>query len=215
MAQLLNMTKKKTTKKKQKVVNVNRILRKAYYELKNPGALGGVERLYKSVRRTNSKIKRKEVQKWLEGEEAYTLHKPVKRKFVRNKVYVSFINEQFEADLVDMSHLKKENQGYTFLLTCIDVLSKYAWAIPIKSKNATDVTNAFQSILTTSGRICQRLHTDRGKEFYNTKFESLLKSYDIVHFSSGNMDIKCSIVERFNRTLKTKMYRYFTAKNYK
>ena len=84
---------------------------------------------------------------------------------------MSFINQQFEADLVDMSHLKKENQGFTFLLTCI------AWAIPLKSKSATDVTTAFESILTTSGRICQRLHTYQ--EFYNAKFQSLIKSHNI------------------------------------
>ena len=66
-------------------------------------------------------VNRKEVEKWLEGEEAYTLHKPVRRKFPRNRVYVTYKAQQFEADLVDMSHLSKYNDGYRYLLTCIDV----------------------------------------------------------------------------------------------
>ena len=82
-------------------------------------------------------------------------------------MYVSFINQQFEADLVDMNHLKNENKGFTFLLTCIDVLLKYASVEPLRSKKAAEVVKAFQSILTKSERVCQRLHTDEGKEFYN------------------------------------------------
>lgn len=200
-------------KKGKKLSKNAQILKRIYYDFKKPGALGGIDKFYQNVKRRNKNITRNQVKQWLQGEEAYTLHKPVRRKFKRNKVYVSFIDQQFEADLVDMSHLKKENTGYTFLLTCIDVLSKYAWAIPLKSKSAADVAQGFESILKTSGRICQRLHTDEGKEFYNTKFKALLKSYNIEHFSSGNKDIKCSVIERFNRTLKTKMYRYFTAKS--
>lgn len=110
-----------------------------------------------------------------------------------------------------MSHLKEDNEGYRFLLTCIDVLSRYAWVKPLKTKSGKDVTDAFQSIL--DERLCQQLHTDEGKEFYNKTFQNLLQRNNIHHFSSGNKEIKCSIIERFNRTLKTKMYRYFTAKS--
>ena len=47
---------------------------------------------------------------------------------------------------------------------------------------------------------------DKGKEFSNDKFSAMLKLYDIEQFSSRNKEIKCSVVERFNRTLKTRMY---------
>ena len=75
------------------------------------------------------------------------------------------------------------------------------------------MAKAFRWILTSSGRYCQKLHTDERKELYNSKFRAMLKLYDIEHFTLGNKEIKCSVVERFNRTLKTRMYRYFTAKS--
>ena len=92
-----------------------------------------------------------------------------------------------------MSHLSKYNDGCRYLLTCIDVLSKYAWVVPLKNKSGEAVAKAFQSILTLSGRYCQKLHTDERKEFYNRKFRAMLKQYDIEHFSSGNREIKCSV----------------------
>ncbi len=53
---------------------------------------------------------------------------------------------QFQADLVDMSAYSKENDDIKFLLTCIDVFSKYAWARPLKNKTGKEVTKAFESI---------------------------------------------------------------------
>ena len=205
------------SKKTKMVSQLHRVLRKTYYDPKESGSFGGATRLFQAAReklkRIHPQLRKEEVTKWLEGEEAYTLHKPVRHKFPRNKVYVTFKDQQFEADLVDMSHLQKHNDGYKYLLTCIDVLSRYAWAIPLKNKSGIAVTKAFESILVSSKRYCQKLHTDEGKEFYNGTFQTMLEKYESEHFSSGNKDIKCSIVERFNRTLKTRMYRYFTAKS--
>ena len=79
---------------------------------------------------------------------------------------------------------------------CINVLSKYAWVVLLKNKRSKDVAKAFQSILASPGRYCQTLHTDKGKEFYNSKFRAMLKLYDIEHFSSGNKKIKCSVVDK-------------------
>ena len=74
------------------------------------------------------------------------------------------------------------------------------------------MVRAFQSIVKTSGRKPQRLQTDKGKEFKNTKVQTWLKHEGIRHFSTHG-DAKASVVERFNRTLKGRMYRYFTAAN--
>ena len=145
---------------------------------------------------------------------AEELHKPARRKFLRRKVDIRDLNETFEGDLIDMSSYAKENKGFKFLLTVIDTFSKFAYAIPLKSKNATDVTSAFEKIL-KKGRIPKHLHVDRGKEFYNNLFKSLMKKYNINLFSTYS-NIKASIVERFNRTLKEKMWKKFTSQgNYK
>ena len=53
------------------------------------------------------------------------------------------------------------------------------------------------------------LQSDKGTEYKNIQFQSLFKEYDMRFYTSENDDIKAAIVERFNPTLKTRMYRYF------
>ncbi|GFS70110.1 putative uncharacterized transposon-derived protein F54H12.3 [Trichonephila clavipes] len=111
-----------------------------------------------------------------------------------------------------MQSLTKFNDGYRFLLTCIYVLSKYAWAVPLHDKNAKTIVSAFERIF--SERIPLKLQTDAGKEFTNKRFQKYLKKKEMVFFMTNN-NTKASIVERFNRTLKTKMWKYFTEMNTK
>ena len=111
-----------------------------------------------------------------------------------------------------MQTTAKWNKGTRYLLTVVDVLSKFAWVRPLKNKTGEAVVRAFQSIVKTSGRKPQRLQTDKGKEFYNTKVQTWLKHEGIRHFST-HRDAKASVVERFNRTLKGRMYCYLTAAN--
>jgi len=95
----------------------------------------------------------------------------------------------------------------------VDVLSKYAWVEPLKDKTGKAVTAAFERILKRAkGRRPLRLQTDAGKEFYNRVFQSWLTGKKIHHFSTKE-DTKASVVERLNRTLKERVYRYFTARN--
>ena len=95
----------------------------------------------------------------------------------------------------------------------MDAFSKYAWVEPIKSKTGIAVTEAFKKFLRRAeGRTPQTLQTDDGKEIYNHTFQKLMKDKDIHHFSTTG-DTKASMVEQFNRTLKSRMYRYFTSAN--
>ena len=110
-----------------------------------------------------------------------------------------------------MQRYWRQNCGVRYLLTVIDVLSKYAWVRPIKRKTGAKLLKAFESIV-AEGRRPQMLQTDKGKEFYNTTLQRWLKKECIHHFSTLG-DAKASIVERFNRTLKSQLYRYFTAAN--
>ena len=98
-----------------------------------------------------------------------------------------------------------------FLLTCIDVFSKFAWVVPLKNKTGESPVNGFQSILDT-GRSPEKLQTNKGTEFLNRNFQSFLKGKNI-HVFTTNSELKASVAERFNRTLKTRVWKYFTAKN--
>ena len=92
----------------------------------------------------------------------------------------------------------------------MDVFSKFAWVVPLKNKSGEALVNGFQSILDL-GRSPEKLQTDKGTEFLNRNFQSFLKENNI-HFTT-NSKSKASVVECFNRKLKTRMWKYFTAKN--
>ena len=174
-----------------------------YYDPSNPGSFGGVNRLWKEVGGS-----KEAAEDWLKTQDTYTLHRPARKKIHRNKIQVAGLDDQWEADLVDVHSIAKYNNNYTFLLTCIDSLSKYAFVIPLKDKTGDSIVKAFTKIFKT--RQPRKIRTDSGKEFLNKKFQQLLKSRGIIFFTSKN-ETKAAIVERFNRTLRAKMWRYFTA----
>ena len=116
-------------------------LSSSYYDVRGVGSYGGVSALSRKT-----KIKPEGVKKWLESQDVYTLHKPVRYKFLRRKVIVAGPNQQWQADLVDVSRLSRHNQDNKFLLTCIDVFSKKAWVVPLKDKMGSSLLKAFQSI---------------------------------------------------------------------
>ncbi|CAI5671384.1 unnamed protein product [Oreochromis niloticus] len=188
------------------------LLKRAYYDPSHPGSFCGVQKLIKSVQdETGTKINAQTAQNFLAGQDAYTLHRAARLRFPRNRVFVPRPLYQFQADLCDMKSLSEHNDGYQYLLTVIDVFSKKAYARVLKNKTGVQVTKAFEAVLKDS-QIPQKLQTDSGKEFFNSSFQSLMKKHGINHFATGS-DLKASVCERFNRTLKSKMYRYFTAQN--
>ena len=122
---------------------------------------------------------------------------------------VEHIDEQWEADLVDMREFSRFNYNYNYILTVIDCFSKYAFVEPIKNKTGKNICEAFTNIF--SQRKPVYLRTDKGKEFLNDDFQKFLDKNGIKHFTSNDTAIKCAIVERFNRTLKGRMFKYFTS----
>jgi transposase InsO family protein len=191
--------------------SVDSYLSSVYYDAKRSGGFGGVDRLYRDAKREGKfKITRRQIKEWLMKQDTYTLHKPVRRNFRRNRVIVGGIDEQWQLDLADMQSLQKFNDGYRYLLVCVDVFSKYAWVIPLKNKTGLSLVEAFKLILST-GRKPEKVMTDQGTEFFNKHFQALMKEKDINLYNTYN-ETKASIVERLIRTLKTRMWRYFTAK---
>lgn len=136
------------------------------------------------------------------------LHHQARKNFPRRRVITKGIDDLWQADLVEMGSYSKANKGFRFLLTVIDTFSKFAWCEALKTKTATDVSMAFEKIL-QRGRIPKNLQTDDGKEFFNTDFKKLMQKYSINHYSTYSV-LKASIVERFNRTLKSLMWKEFS-----
>ena len=191
---------------------VDNLLHELYYNTQHPTAYTNARNIYREALKTFPDVTRGHVERWFQKQLTPSLHKPVRINFKRNKTVVMSMHEQWQADLCDMSLKKSDNDGYTFLLTCIDCFSKYAWVVPIKNKSGGEIVRALESILISSGRSPKRLQTDKGSEFRNARVQQLLKSNNI-HFFTTNSVKKASIVERFNRTLKGRIYKFFTAQN--
>ena len=141
---------------------------------------------------------------------AEELHKPIVRKFRKRKVYSTFKDNIWGANLVDMQLMSKFNKGFGFLLCVIDIFSKYAWVVPLKNKKGISIVNAFQSILKDSNRKPNKIWLDKGSKFYNNSFKKLLQDNDIVMYLAHN-EGKSVVAERFIRTLKNKIYKCMTS----
>ena len=142
-----------------------------------------------------------------QAELAQELHKPVKRYFTQRRV-VNHIDEIWAADLVDMQKFSKWNKGYKHLLMVIDVFNKYAWIKPLKDKTGEIVTEAFKSIF-KEGKRLKYLWVNNGKEFYNKHLKDLLDKHSITIYWTENEE-KSGVVERWNRTIKQRMWKEFT-----
>jgi hypothetical protein len=107
------------------------------------------------------------------------------------------------------------NDENAYFPNVIDVFSKHAHKVPIRSKTAEAITSAFRSVLARhDGRLPLGEMTERGKDFDNARFRKLLDGSGIQPRVCRNQDVNCSVLERFNRTLKAKLYRWFTHKSY-
>lgn len=178
-------------------------LKSIYYDVKNPAGFSSVAKLSKA-----SGYSEKQVKEWLKAQPTYTLHRQVRKRYPTRKYVVHDIDEQWQADLADVALLAKQNNGYRFLLCVIDIFSRYAWVRPLRTKTGKEVAAAFKDIF-DEGRIPKRVQSDQGKEFENRDVLRLFAEHDIELFSVKSA-YKAAIVERFNRTLKSKLWKYFT-----
>lgn len=191
------------------MVDRKQYFEREYYSPKSLGSFGGIKRLYYAVKKHIPDIKYSEIQNWLNQQNTYTLFKQVNKKFVRLPILVNNRNEQWQIDLMDMSWLSAENDGYRYLFNVIDCFSRFVWVIPIKTKSSETIANEISKLLQTK-KVPEKIQSDQGKEFKNSKFLSIMKKYKINYFTSTDDVIKCAIVERFNRTLRNRIYRFLS-----
>jgi len=154
------------------------------------------------------------IQQWLQSQRTYTLHRQARKRYRTRRYRTMGLDHQWQADLVEMQPWATKNRNYRYILTVVDLLSRYAFARPLLRKTPEQVIEAFQSIFQTEGRKPHFLQTDQGKEFENKPMRTFLGQHGIEQFSVKSPH-KAAVVERFNRTLKEKMWRYLTYKTLK
>lgn len=170
-------------------------IEKEYTDPAKPGSYTGIRKFTRELKKKGHNVKKK-VEKALQAVDSYTLYKTVRN-----------------LDLLELSQeMVKANGGVRFLLTVIDVFTRFAWAVPLKSKTSYSVVQGFKQILGQKSPLLGyrrpfKIRSDSGKEFNNASFLSLLKDNGIHHFVNRNYP-KANYVERFNLTIQRKLHRH-------
>lgn len=190
-------------------MSYEKYLESVYYNPKHPGSFGGLEKLYRAVRKEGKYVlSRTKVKNWLQKQETFTLHRQINRKFKRVRVVVPEIGYQCDADTAVLNSYRKENDGFGYFLFVIDVFSKYAWTVALKSTKGSEMSRALASLLSKTNKP-KKIRTDKGSEFMNRDVQKLLKENGVSHFCSQN-EKKANVAERGIKTIKSKLSRYMT-----
>ena len=128
--------------------------------------------------------------------------KPPRKNYATNKTDVYHFDDIWSLDILDLKDYGPENnRGYRYVLVTINNFSKYGWTVPLKNKNAQTIKDSFENILISSKRKPNLIESDRGKEFYNKIFQSLLHNNN-NKFYSRNTHLGAVFAERFNKSIR-------------
>ena len=182
---------------------------KIYHDLKVPDSLCGVERLLRHAKQLHIPGFTLYIS-WVSHEKAYTLHKPARRRFIRNHTYVAGIDAQWQADLAYMQSIARQNGEMRYLLTVIDVFpSSPGNAGPLQGRQGNHGGFRAGAHNQEPTPHPKRLQTDKGKEFFKSNFPTLMKRHGIQHVASKR-ETKPAVVKRFNRTIKSRIWTYLS-----
>jgi len=192
---------------------IDKILNEVYYDLKSPASYAGILKILEEAKKKNPKIKIDDVEKFLTKEKTYTLHKPIRKRFKRLKTVPSGFHTDWQCDLCIFDQVNKHNDGYKYLLVCIDVLSRMLFVAPAKSKRSEDMIEAFEKIFEKAKLLPNKIYSDSGLEFQANKMLKYFKDKDILKYVMYSPNIHAGVVERANRTIKSRLYKYFSQNN--
>ena len=162
------------------------------------------KKLHKQMRAKGFKVTLKEIEEVVKGDEVNQLYRQVGSL---KKEYSPIVSptklHSVQMDLVDMRSLNaKANKGYQYLMTAIDVWSRYTVAVPVKSKSTVSTIAGFKMVLQRIGTM-KNLTTDEESAFKSAQFKSLYRQKDIKHWPTPPARKRAvMLVERFHRTLR-------------
>ena len=186
-------------------------LASVYYDPKHAAAFAGLDKLYRAVRKEGKFVlSRAKIANWLLKQEDYAVHREEKGKFKRRRVVAPFVDYQWDVDTANMDFYKKENEGYAYFLLCIDILSKFVWTVPLRTKTGKEMAAAFREVF-KRGRQPTRIRSDKGTEFLNKNVRQFLNKEGVKTFETQNI-VKASYAERAIKTIKSRLIRFMTRK---
>ena len=168
-------------------------------------AFSGINNIYNYY---GKRISKKEIEDFLSTNYTYTRHKETARRY-QNPTYKYFKRYQWQADLIEISNVSKYNNGFKFILSVIDIYTRFAWLRLMKTKQAGETCKQFADILSTVNVKPMTLSTDKGGELKNKLFKSFCSRNNIRLFHNET-SYHAAFVERFQRTIQHILYQYCT-----
>lgn len=193
------------------------LLKNIYFNATRGGSFFGQEGLFRAALKANKnkriKLTRDDVREFLSNNDIHTLHKPVKRLFKRRRVIMGRPWTQWQCDLIDFRAFKDDNKA-GWVLMCIDVFTKMAFAEPVLTKSNEDIIAGFNRLLSRvpKEQWPEKIQSDKGREFLGTKVQNWAKSKGFKWFTSQDF-LKASIIERLILTIKRKIQKMFMFRN--
>jgi len=145
-----------------------RKLRDLWMDPRNPlGYSGDRERFYKAARASVPGLTRRQTNDFFSGMSAYTSRARARYRYKKRRTPSYGWLDLAQADLLEMPRLAWHNEGYKYVLIVVDVLSKYLWTVPLKTKKAEEVAKAFEKVFSAlpDGRSFVRIQTGEERGF--------------------------------------------------
>ena len=177
-------------------------IEKIYKDIKNPAGLSSVNKLHKAINQRGIKTSMEKVRKFLSSKDSYTLHKELPKKIRRRKYIFKKPGHTLVGDVAFLPQYKETNKPY--LIVLLDGYSRYVNIFQINSLKSKDVIPKLDSFFQSNIYKYEKFFTDEGQEFINKNIVKIYKKHNIHRYHTYNKEIKCSLVERFIRTLKKK-----------
>lgn len=188
----------------------HRILKELYTNPSKPSSFSSVKTLWLAARQKLPLISKREVREFLSTQPAYTLYRNAVRKFPRLQTQASGLHTDWQVDLLDFKSTPRQNGGHKYLLVIIDVLSRFVFVEPVKSKGNKHMIDAFEAIFKRAPTLPWRMYGDSGLEISSLTMKRYLKSKTIEKIDAQtNPRVHAGLVERVNRTIRERLRRYF------
>lgn len=165
----------------------------------------GPDKLYEVIRDNYGNVSRSAVREFLSDNPLYQVTRDY-RKVVNKPVLAKRPNERWMIDLVDLNQFTDSNNGYRYILTCVDVFTRYLWCRPLREKEAATVRAALESISDEAGGATPSvLQSDQGREFRG-EVSDWCDEHDISHAMSKSYSPQAQgLLEGINKLIRRKL----------
>ena len=182
-------------------------LRRLYYRVGEIGAFRGPKALFTSARQHGfNDISLQDCKDFLATQPAYSLYRPARRNFPRNKIRAAAPGQVVQIDIMDMQKFKTSNKNL-YVLLAYDTYSKLLQGVPLKNRKPPGIIKGLKTFLRGPIGILA-IYWDKEGSFLSQRVQRFLKDVGIHNYTTKSV-VKAPGVERAIRTIRTAIQRYF------